>query len=200
MELQKPKECENIIKKQTITKSDIALYALYLLGRDKEYIHFEEIFLKCYELDKSSFSWDTKDYPSDRRGRFAIKDIREKTDFIKPKGVDRGTMTHYILTKPGLNYIEEKIEIFQSISSEKKLNTQTKAASKAKKVLSNLVENIEKINNSEDDYVEIHQYLDISTSIPLNIKLEKIDHVILESEKYDYTEITEILERWKGIV
>jgi len=183
-----------------ISKSDVALYALYLLGGDREYIHFEEIFLKCYELDKSSFSWDTKDYPSDRRARFAIKDIREKTDFIKPRGVDRGTMTHYVLTKPGLKYIQDRLEVFQSISSEKKLNTQTKAASKAKKTLSNLLANIEKIKNSEDDYVEIHQYLDISTSIPLNIKLEKIDHVIMESEKYEYTEITKILERWKEIV
>lgn len=188
------------MKKQTISKSDVALYAIYLLGGDKDYIHFEEIFLKCYELDKSSFSWDTKDYPSDRRGRFAIKDIREKTEYIKPKGVDRGTMTHYILTKSGLKYIQEKIDIFESITNEKKLNIQTKAATKAKKVLSNLLANIEKIKNSKDDYVEIHQYLDISTSIPLNIKLEKIDHVIMESEKYEYSEITEILERWKEIV
>ena len=30
--------------------------------------------------------------------------------------------------------------------------------------------------------------------------LEKIDHVIMESEKYEYTEITKILERWKEIV
>ena len=97
-------------EKKNISKSDIALYALYLLGGENDYIHFEDLFLKCYELDKSSFSWDTKDYPSDRRGRFAIKDIREKTDFLKPKGIDRGTMTHYILTKMEQNILKKTLK------------------------------------------------------------------------------------------
>ena len=38
------------MKKQTISKSDVALYAIYLLGGDKDYIHFEEIFL-IFEVD-----------------------------------------------------------------------------------------------------------------------------------------------------
>ena len=185
------------MKKKNISKSDIALYALYLLGGENDYIHFEDLFLKCYELDKSSFSWDTKDYPSDRRGRFAIKDIREKTDFLKPKGIDRGTMTHYILTKNGAEYIKENLEEFQNISDEKIVNTNTKASSKAKKILSKLEMNIEKIKNSEIDYVEIHEYLGISTSIPLNIKEDKIDQIILEAEKYELIEIREILNKWK---
>ena len=57
--------------------------------------------------------------------------------------------------------------------------------------------NIEKIKNSEIDYVEIHEYLGISTSIPLNIKEDKIDQIILEAEKYELIEIREILNKWK---
>ena len=94
--------------KKKIFKSDIALYALYLLGGENDYIHFEDLFLKCYELDKSSFSWDTKDYPSDRRGRFAKK-IREKTDFCQ-KGIDRGTMTHYYLLKMEQNILKKTLK------------------------------------------------------------------------------------------
>ena len=64
---------------------EISLYAIYLLGGKHSFVHQEDIYQKCFELDPSNFSWDTKDYPSDLKGTFAIKDIRELRKKNKPR-------------------------------------------------------------------------------------------------------------------
>ena len=68
---------QNLSSKFNEKQIEISLYAIYLLGGKNSYVHQEDIYQKYFELDPSNFSWDTKDYPSDLKGKFAIKDIRE---------------------------------------------------------------------------------------------------------------------------
>jgi hypothetical protein len=61
-----------------IPNRQLAVYGLSLLGGDTEYIHTEDIALKCFELFQHSFSWvKYPDYPDKDIVRIALCDARK---------------------------------------------------------------------------------------------------------------------------
>jgi len=199
MELQKPKENKNLMKKQI----EISLYAIYLLGGKHSYVHQEDIYQKCFELDPSNFSWDTKDYPSDLKGKFAIKDIRElrkKTnqDLLKSKGIKRNQHVEFMLTDEGVSFVETNLKILEKGSEEKEI-LDTQAKTKEKRVLANLNKNLAAAKTS-DDIVDIHNYLEMSTDLPPRIKRQRIQKFINESKRLDMKDIENLLIKWLDLI
>ena len=199
MELQKPKENKNLMKKQI----EISLYAIYLLGGKHSYVHQEDIYQKCFELDPSNFSWDTKDYPSDLKGKFAIKDIRElrkKTnqDLLKSKGIKRNQHVEFMLTDEGVSFVETNLKILEKGSEEKEI-LDTQAKTKEKRVLANLHKNLIAAKTS-DDIVDIHNFLQMSTDLPPRIKRQRIQKFINESKRLDMKDVESLLIKWLDLI
>ena len=182
---------------------EISLYAIYLLGGKNSYVHQEDIYQKCFELDPSNFSWDTKDYPSDLKGKFAIKDIRElrkKTnqDLLKSKGIKRNQHVEFMLTEEGINFVETNLKILEK-GSEKKEILDTQAKTKEKRVLANLHKNLAAAKTS-DDIVDIHNHLQMSTDLPPRIKRQRIQKFINESKRLDMKDIESLLIKWLDLI
>lgn len=182
---------------------EISLYAIYLLGGKHSYVHQEDIYQKCFELDPSNFSWDTKDYPSDLKGKFAIKDIRElrkKTnqDLLKSKGIKRNQHVEFMLTEEGISFVETNLKILEKGSEEKEI-LDTQAKTKEKRVLANLHKNLATAKIS-DDIVDIHNYLHMSTDLPPRIKRQRIQKFINESKRLDMKDIENLLIKWLDLI
>ena len=182
---------------------DIMLYAIYLLGGNHSYVHREDIFQKCFELDPSNFSWDTKDYPSDLKGKFAIKDIRElrkKTneDLLKSKGIQKNKHVEFMLTEEGISFVEANLKTLERGSKEKEI-LDTQAKTKEKRVLANLHKNLADAKTS-NDIVDIHNYLQMSTDLPPRIKRQRIQNYIKESKRLDMKDIESLLKKWLDLI
>ena len=182
---------------------EIILYAIYLLGGTHSYVHREDIYLKCFELDPSNFSWDTKDYPSDLKGFFAIKDIRElrkKTnqDLLKSKGIKRNQHIEFMLTEEGIDFVETHFKTLE-IRSEQKEILDTQAKTKEKRVLATLNKNFDAAT-ATDDIVEMHNYLQMSTDLPPRIKRHRIEKFISESKRLDMKDIESLLVKWLDLI
>jgi len=183
---------------------DIMLYAIYLLGGNHSYVHREDIFQKCYELDPSNFSWKTKNYPSDLQGTFAIKDITQlkkkanPQDFLDAKGIKQNEKVDFRLTKEGVIYVETNLKRLE-MNSEEKIIIDTQAKTKSKKVIANLHKNLTDAQVSSD-IVEIHNYLQMSTDVPPRIKRQKIQDLIDESKKLEMKDIENLLIKWIDLV
>ena len=182
---------------------EISLYAIYLLGGKNSYVHQEDIYQKCFELDPSNFSWDTKDYPSDLKGKFAIKDIRElrkKTnqDLLKSKGIKRNQHVEFMLTDEGVSFVETNLKILEKGSEEKEI-LDTQAKTKEKRVLANLHKNLIAAKTS-DDIVDIHNFLQMSTDLPPRIKRQRIQKFINESKRLDMKDIENLLIKWLDLI
>jgi len=182
---------------------EIILYAIYQLGGKHSYVHQEDIYFKCFELDPSNFSWDTKDYPSDLKGKFAIKDIRElrkKTnqDLLKSKGIKRNQHVEWMLTDEGINFVETNLKILETSSEEKEI-LDTQAKTKEKRVLAILQKNFDAAKAC-NDIVDIHNYLQMSTDLPPRIKRQRIEKFINESKRLDMKDIESLLVIWLDLI
>jgi len=182
---------------------EIILYAIYQLGGTHSYVHREDIYFKCFELDPSNFSWDTKDYPSDLKGFWGIKDVRQlrnKTnqDLLKSKGIKRNQHLEFMLTEEGINFVETHLKTLERNSEQKEiLDTQTKT--KEKRVLATLQKNFDAAKTSYD-IVDIHNYLQMSTDLPPRIKRQRIKNFINESKRLDMKDIESLLVKWLDLI
>ena len=182
---------------------EICLYAIYLLGGKNSYVHQDDIYQKCFELDPSNFSWSTKDYVSDLKGSHAIKDIRElrnKTnqDLINAKGIKRNEHTEFMLTEEGISFVETNLKNLEKGSEEKEI-LDTQAKTKEKRVLANLHKNLAAAKTA-DDIVDIHNYLQMSTDLPPRIKRQRIQNFINESKRLDMKDIESLLIKWLDLI
>ena len=63
----------------SVSNTDLVVYAIALLGGDSEFVHTEDIAVKCHELRPTSFSW-TKypEYPDLEVTRRALITVRSE--------------------------------------------------------------------------------------------------------------------------
>jgi len=86
-------------------------WCLYLLGGAERRVDIEEIYVKCFEISPSRFSWRTRrDLPDAKKLSKALVDAELKTDFIVKFDVHtRG------LSAAGLSWIDRNIAKLQQL-------------------------------------------------------------------------------------
>jgi len=94
-----------------IPNRHLAVYGLFLLGGDTNYVHTEDIALKCFELFQHSFSWvKYPEYPDKDIVRIALCDARkEKYGGLVEGRAGRGPLVNdgWRLTAEGVEWIKE---------------------------------------------------------------------------------------------
>lgn len=91
---------------EALNNTDIAVYALHLLGGIQKMVHTEDVALKCFELAPQSFSW-TKfpQYPDTEPARIALMDSRKEKNGALVRGNNKRKL--WIITPSGVKWLKE---------------------------------------------------------------------------------------------
>jgi hypothetical protein len=112
----------------TLANREIVVYALYLLGGATKRCHTEDVAIKCYQIQPTSFSWSKyTEYPDKDIVRVALTDARkerygalvdgrsgQKRGQYK-KASRKPAVDGWILTESGVQWVESNLDQLSGI-------------------------------------------------------------------------------------
>ena len=114
------------MKIEEIKNPDIYAYALYRMQGTGQFVDVEDIYVECWRLSPSRFGWRTKLYPNYKVASKAQQEFERAHPDMTLK--ESNGLTRQ-LTATGVNWVRERLDVFETLASGKSKAPATRRAS-----------------------------------------------------------------------